>query len=333
MLRVTRNEAQVWPREAGWRTLTGDDRDGFASDFDDLTVEQGDALRFEVSAGGNDDNHADLTSWSPTIAYTELEPSGVIVVQDDAVDVRYSDGHWNERNGAHEANEADASLSMAFDGTQVTVHGPRGQEQGAAAFTVCTRDGASCLDEVTVELFDNGERADQVLWTSPLVPLGAHTLRVRAVPAQNAAGRRVTFDYATISSNTRFINDDSIGNGVDQVGYHGAGWSKTGNIHYHDGAAADVYYLLRFTGTQVTVSGGRNVDRGIAAFSVCDREGQVCGPETLVDAFSSTLQIKQMLWTSPVLAPGEHAIRVRPTQTRNAASTGTIIDFDRAIVD
>jgi hypothetical protein len=94
-----------------------------------------------------------------------------------------------------------------------------------------------------------------------------------------------------------------------------------------------VYYLVRFAGTQLTVSGGKNVDRGIAAFSVCDRDGRGCGPETLVDAYAAALQIKQMLWTSPVLAPGEHTIRVRPTQMRNAASSGTIVDFDRAIVD
>jgi hypothetical protein len=45
------------------------------------------------------------------------------------------------------------------------------------------------------------------------------------------------------------------------------------------------------------------------------------------------LQMKQMLWTTPVLPRGEHAIKVRPTQTRNSAATGAIIDFDRAIVD
>ena len=338
MLRITQDRTQVWPREQGWCNLDGNDGNGLATYLDDLTVEQGDTIRFEVAAGSSSDNTADLLSWSPTVAYTNIPPNSAIVVQDDTLgaganQVSYSANHWIERAGAHTSQAADASLSVAFDGTQVTVRGSRGPEQGAAVFTVCTRDGASCVPEATVQLFDSVERTQDVLWTSPLVPLGAYSLRMRTAPVEGGAGQQITFDSATISGNTRFINNDDVGTGANQVEYHGAGWGQTGNIHFHEGTAAEVYYLVRFTGVQATIAGGKNVDRGIAAFSVCDRGGQSCGSETLVDAYSETLQVKQMLWTTPLLAPGEHAIKVRPTQMRNAASAGTIIDFDRAIVD
>lgn len=337
-LRVTKNGEQIWPSAPGWRALDGNSREDIPTYVDGVAIAQGDALRFEVAAGSGGDNRNDLLSWSPTVAYVERKQSLLQVVQDTAVgsgtnQVSYSDAHWTERNGTHEAHAANAALNIAFDGTQVRVHGPRGPEGGVAIFTLCTSNADRCLDEAQVELLDKEERSDQVIWTSPLVPIGSYVLRMRVGAAPSGRGDRVSFDYATISADTLFINDDNEGQGLNQVEYRGAGWMQTGNIHYHEGTSADVAYLVRFYGEQVTLTGGKNVDRGIVAVAVCDRNGESCGPESLVDAYAPSLQVKQMLWTSPLLPLGEHGIKVRPTLTRNSAASGSIIDLDRAIVD
>jgi hypothetical protein len=91
--------------------------------------------------------------------------------------------------------------------------------------------------------------------------------------------------------------------------------------------------LIRFRGSQLVITGGKNSDRGIAAYAVCDANGEACGDETNVDAYAPDLRAKQVLWTSPLLPPGRHSVRIRATHTKNAASSDYWIDVDRAQVD
>jgi hypothetical protein len=52
--------------------------------------------------------------------------------------------------------------------------------------------------------------------------------------------------------------------------------------------------LIRFTGSQLVITGGKNRDRGVAAYAVCAANGEGCGDETNVDAYAASLEVKQV---------------------------------------
>jgi hypothetical protein len=62
-----RNVTQIWPSTSGKQFVEGSDQAGYATDVDSISVSAGDAIRFEVTANGDDSN--DTTSWTPSVAY------------------------------------------------------------------------------------------------------------------------------------------------------------------------------------------------------------------------------------------------------------------------
>lgn len=94
----------------------------------------------------------------------------------------------------------------------------------------------------------------------------------------------------------------------------------------HWSAAANTFYQVPFTGTQVRLYGARAPWHGIAAVSI---DG---GPETTVDTYAASRADGVLLWTSPVLAAGAHTLKVRVTGTKHANSTHTYVTADRVDV-
>lgn len=82
-----------------------------------------------------------------------------------------SDNHWS--------NVRDAYYQLQFTGTQANVYGGRAPMHGIAAISV---DGGA---ETTVDTY-SAARADNVLlWSSPTLPEGLHTLKVRVTGTRN----------------------------------------------------------------------------------------------------------------------------------------------------
>jgi lysophospholipase L1-like esterase len=94
----------------------------------------------------------------------------------------------------------------------------------------------------------------------------------------------------------------------------------------HWSSVTNAYYQVPFTGTQVKLYGGQAPAHGIAAVSI---DG---GAETLVDAYSATRKDDVLLWSSPVLAAGNHTLKVRTTGSKNASASGTFVVGDRVDV-
>ncbi|MFD0716085.1 OmpL47-type beta-barrel domain-containing protein [Paenibacillus sp. GCM10027626] len=67
--RITKNGTQIWPSN-GDQTIDYNDRYGVEQVLDGILVTAGDVIRFEVSSRGDGNNESDLTSWVPTVAYT-----------------------------------------------------------------------------------------------------------------------------------------------------------------------------------------------------------------------------------------------------------------------
>ncbi len=127
------------------------------------------------------------------------------------------------------------------------------------------------------------------------------------------------------------INEGTTGTGTHQFEFVGA-WSQWGadqlayqNDH-HWSSAVDAYYQVKFNGNQVKLYGIGDPGHGIAAVSI---DG---GSETDVDFYTSSRQASHVVWTSPVLATGQHTLKVRVTGRRNAAATGATISADRVDV-
>jgi len=66
----SRGEAQIWPATAGRKLISGTDEVGYETDLDSIHVVQGDVVRFEVHANG--DNAHDDVSWTPSVGYVDL---------------------------------------------------------------------------------------------------------------------------------------------------------------------------------------------------------------------------------------------------------------------
>jgi hypothetical protein len=51
-----------------------------------------------------------------------------------------------------------------------------------------------------------------------------------------------------------------------------------------------------------------------------------------IDLYSSSTKYRQVVYQKAFATPGSHTIEVRPTNTRNAASSGKRADFDAFLV-
>lgn len=62
----------LWPASSGPQLIAGDDHTGYATDLDEIHVEEGDMIRFEVHATG--DSSHDVVSWTPSVGYVNHKP-------------------------------------------------------------------------------------------------------------------------------------------------------------------------------------------------------------------------------------------------------------------
>jgi hypothetical protein len=335
LARVTRNGSAIWPATLTPMLISSTDDTGMDANLDLIAVQAGDRIRFELNAGALGDNASDTTSWSPSVGYTGLTAAGVRLVGDDEVgtgdaQVDYVSGTWSIAGDVHYnlGNTADASYHVRFSGSQVVVHAGRNTDRGIGAYRICDGDGKNCGAETMVDQYAGELLDDRVVWTSPTLPPGVHTLVVRTTHTKNALSSDYVVDLDRVSISTNGTVVDST-----ELAFASGEWLVAGRVRYNTGATTTAYYQLRFTGTQIVVHGGRNTDRGIAAYAICDASGANCGAEVEVDQYATTLQNEQVIWTSPILPAVEHTLRVRTTHTKQAAASDYLVDVDSLAVN
>jgi O-glycosyl hydrolase len=99
------------------------------------------------------------------------------------------------QNDNHWSSSTNANYQVRFNGTRIQLYGARANNHGIAAVSI---DGGT---EVNVDFYA-ATRADNVLlWTSPTLPAGNHTLRVRVTGTRNpsSSGNPITADRVVIS--------------------------------------------------------------------------------------------------------------------------------------
>jgi lysophospholipase L1-like esterase len=110
---------------------------------------------------------------------------------------------------------ANASYQVPFNGTQVKLYGGKASSHGIAAVSV---DGGA---ETFVDTYAAVRNDNTLLWSSPVLPAGDHTLRVRVTGSRNASSSNtfVTADRVdVINGGVNLLSNPGFENGL-------GGWS------------------------------------------------------------------------------------------------------------
>jgi GH43 family beta-xylosidase len=99
------------------------------------------------------------------------------------------------QNDNHWSNSVNANYQVRFNGTKIQLYGAKANNHGIAAVRIDT--GA----EVNVDFYSATRSDNTLLWTSPTLAAGNHTLRVRVTGTKNASSSNthVTGDRVVIT--------------------------------------------------------------------------------------------------------------------------------------
>lgn len=174
--------------------------------------------------------------------------------------LRYAGSGWqygaapagSYQGDQHASQTTDDTLELRFVGTQVRWYGAKDPVHGIAAVSV---DGGA---ELSIDAYAATRQDNALLYASPALPVGVHTLKVRVTGQKNAAsaGTRVAVDRIGLTAYTGgFV--DSIA--VSQAGYS-AGDVKTAYVTALD-ALSDTGYEVLSGGT--VIASGTMKDEGV----------------------------------------------------------------------
>ncbi|WP_051969475.1 autotransporter outer membrane beta-barrel domain-containing protein [Kitasatospora azatica] len=225
---------------------------------------------------------------------------------------------------AHWSNTTGASATYTFTGSGATIWGVKDHDQGIAAFSVDGGPATYADDYATT-------RTSQApLWSTTGLSSGTHTVTISNTGTKNTASTNVTvaLDYATVTPNVSTI-DDAATTGTNRFGY-GSNWGATtgigdlysGTTHWNNTTGSTA--TLTFTGTGAVIYGVKDVDQGIATYSV---DG---GTARSVDDYSATRIPGASLFTISGLTSGTHTVTITVTGTKNGASSNNTIALDSA---
>ncbi|HEY1734428.1 MAG TPA: hypothetical protein VGG23_08280, partial [Acidimicrobiales bacterium] len=223
---------------------------------------------------------------------------------------------------ANWSHVAGASATFGFSGNQVALHAVKDVDQGIMTVSV---DGGT---PATVDDYSATRNASGIVWTSPVLPTGTHTLTIVNTGQKNAAssGINIAIDRADVYQ-AETVDESWTGTGTDQFNYS-AGWGETtgisdmyaGTAHWNPNAGGTATFT--FTGNEAALHAVQDVDQGRMTVSV---DG---GTPATVDDYSATRNANAIVWTSGSLSTGTHTVTVTVLGQKNAASSGTTIALD-----
>jgi hypothetical protein len=223
---------------------------------------------------------------------------------------------------ANWSHTAGATATFTFSGDQVALHAVKDVDQGIMSVSI---DGGT---PVNVDNYSSTRNASGIVWTSPMLTTGTHTLTIVNTGQKNSAssGINIAIDRADVYQ-AQTIDESSTGTGADEFDYS-SGWGETtgisdmyaGTATWNPNAGATASFT--FTGNEAALHAVRDVDQGKMTVSV---DG---GAATTVDDYSATRNGSAIVWTSGALATGTHTITITVLGQKNASSSGTTIALD-----
>jgi hypothetical protein len=242
------------------------------------------------------------------------------------------DSHWTAVTGvsdlyqgtAHWSNTTGAAATYTFTGSGATIWGVKDHDQGIVGFSV---DGGPVT---YADDYATTRTAQAPLFSTSGLGAGTHTVTITNTGTKNSSSSNdtVALDYATVTAGIATI-DDAATSGTNYFTY-GSSWGTAtgvsdlygGTAHWNSTAASTA--TVTFTGTGAVIYGVKDVDQGIATYSV---DG---GTAHSVDDYSATRVPGASLFAVSGLASGTHTITITVTGTKNTASTNDIIALDCA---
>lgn len=266
------------------------------------------------------------------------------------------DNHWTSVTDNVYAQ--NTYFQVKFDGMQIKLYGAKDPKHGIAAVSI---DGGA---ETNVDYYAPRRKDNVLLYTSPVLTRGQHTLKIRATGLKNSSSSNtiVTVDRVDIAvsgvntpvvtptptstptvtvavtpsptptatpvSAATVVNDSLTGTDNNQFAYSGTWAYNTQSGAFqndiHTSNITGATSQIKFNGKQIALYGTKDPNSGIAIVSV---DGVL---ETVVDCYAATRADNVLLYTSPILANGPHTMTVRVTGSKNAASNNYFITVDSA---
>jgi hypothetical protein len=142
----------------------------------------------------------------------------------------------------------------------------------------------------------------------------------------------------TASSGGASVNDNTTGTASNEFDYHGT-WtneSDTGGVgaYNNDDTYSDTtndYYLVRFTGTGITLYDVLNPGGGQASGQICNSSGTGCGSATTINDYAATRIGNQQVYSSGTLTSGSYSLKVTVTGV-NGAGGAHYVAPDRVVI-
>ena len=285
-------------------------------------------LTIEVTGLKNTDSQAAMSPFALAIVDAFEVPAQVVShIQDTDPDMSYTAG-WTRGDTTRSWSGWMASISsgpsaqatLPFNGTSISWIGYRGPDAGIARVYI---DGSFVAE---VDLYYSDPRIQAILFTSPPLADGNHTITVEATGLQNAAssGTLVAVDaFDVLRPGTRFEEteppDAYAGNWIQ--GNLNRAWSL-GTIAESNSAGATATFT--FTGTSVSWIGCRKFTTGIANVyldGVFVRE---------IDTFEAAPieAYQHIIFTASGLAAGTHTLTIEATGRQNPAASNNYVVVD-----
>ena len=132
------------------------------------------------------------------------------------------------------------------------------------------------------------------------------------------------------------VDDRVVGTGLHQFNYvpnwPNCGQCLDGGRLYADSNSwsnvLDAQATVAFVGTRIHVYAVLHPTHGFAGISIVDEV-----PEQLVDFYAAQRAGNQLHWSSPVLSPGRHVLKVRVTRMQRPGSEDYFVALDRVVIE
>jgi hypothetical protein len=226
---------------------------------------------------------------------------------------------WSGGTAVHAATP-DARATFTFTGTSVTWIGYRSSGSGIARVYM---DGVFVSD---VDLFARQEEARVPVFTMTGLTNGSHTLTIEATGMGNAEARVNLYEIVVDAFDVPAPPVSRLQNMDPDITYT-AGWAP-GHDTSRSGGNSTVSSVpgaqatFTFSGTAISWIGYRGPDTGIARVFL---DGSFAGG---VDTYSPAPRMQDIVFAATGLTDARHTLTIEVTGTKNAASTGTLIEVD-----
>ena len=318
-VRIAKNNSIVWPATNIPQTIAFNDQVGVDTQLDNISVNAGDVLRFEVNANAVPGN--DLTSWAPSVAYSS-EVQTNTKIDDRNPQISYA-GTWATASAlayyqgtSTYTQSAGSQAQFDFNGTGINWYGVAGIDHGRADVFIDN------VFDSTVDLYA-AARLVGVVYSKTGLSSGNHTIRIvaRSDVNPNAVGNFVEVDALepTITAGAK-IDDRN-----PEIGYS-SGWSTFTSTGYYLGTTtfsttAGSQAQYSFSGSVINWYGVTGTDHGKADVFIDNVL------DSSVDLYSAA-RTTGLVYSKSGLANGPHTIKIVVRSDRNANATANYVELD-----